>query len=171
MVWVWKLNHNKDSRHVSPITDSQTVQVQTCTDTLGHDNNSKFRLRNSALLVVCRTALWTVASVVCSFCEVFCLKEFWFIIFSSSQGSDDIILTPSVICVLKWTSNLRGDILPRFKKCYELYFGCKWVTKIKVGPPPCLLWNDCEASHAKCRAPYPWYEENQKTSYPIVTFV
>jgi len=29
IVWAWKLNHNKDSRHVSPITDSQTVQAQT----------------------------------------------------------------------------------------------------------------------------------------------
>jgi len=27
-----KLNHDKDSRHVRPVTDSQTVQAQTCTD-------------------------------------------------------------------------------------------------------------------------------------------
>jgi len=26
-VWAWKLNHDKDSRHVSPITDSQTVTI------------------------------------------------------------------------------------------------------------------------------------------------
>lgn len=29
--WAWKFNHSKDSRHVSPIRDSQTVQAQTCT--------------------------------------------------------------------------------------------------------------------------------------------
>jgi len=51
-LWAWKLNHNTDSRHVSPITDSQTVQAQTCTDMLGHETNSKLCLRNSALLVV-----------------------------------------------------------------------------------------------------------------------
>ena len=28
IVWVWKLNQNKESRHVSVITDSQTVQAQ-----------------------------------------------------------------------------------------------------------------------------------------------
>ena len=59
IVWAWwKRNHNKDSRHVSPITDSQTVQVQTCTCTFGHETNSKHCLRNTALPVVCRTALW-----------------------------------------------------------------------------------------------------------------
>jgi len=52
-----KLTHNKDSRHVSPITHSQTVQAQTCTDTLGHERSIKLCLRNTALLVVCRTAL------------------------------------------------------------------------------------------------------------------
>jgi len=57
IVWLLKLNHNKDSRHVGPITGSQTVQAQTCTDMLGHETNSKFCLRNTALLVVCRTAL------------------------------------------------------------------------------------------------------------------
>jgi len=57
-VWLLKLNHNKDSRYVSPITDSQTVQAQTCTDILGHETNSKFCLRNTALLVVCWTVLW-----------------------------------------------------------------------------------------------------------------
>ena len=50
IVWIWKLN-------VSPITDSQTVQVQTCTETMGRETNSKICLRNSALLVVCLTAL------------------------------------------------------------------------------------------------------------------
>jgi hypothetical protein len=55
--WTWKLNHNKDSRHVSPITDSQNVQAQVCTDMLGHETNSKLCLRNTALLVVCRTVL------------------------------------------------------------------------------------------------------------------
>jgi hypothetical protein len=25
ITWAWKFNHNKDSRHVSPITDSQTL--------------------------------------------------------------------------------------------------------------------------------------------------
>jgi hypothetical protein len=32
IVWAWKLNRNKDSRHVSPITDSQTMQGQTYTN-------------------------------------------------------------------------------------------------------------------------------------------
>ena len=36
-MWPWKLNHNKDSKPVSPIRDSHTVPVQTCTDTLGHE--------------------------------------------------------------------------------------------------------------------------------------
>jgi hypothetical protein len=57
IVWELQLNHNIDSSHVSPFTDSQTVQVQTRTDTLAHETNSKFRLKNTALLVVCRTAL------------------------------------------------------------------------------------------------------------------
>jgi len=56
-VWGRKLNHNKDSRHVSPLTDSQTVQAQTC-DSLGPDTNSTFCWRNTALLVVCPTSLW-----------------------------------------------------------------------------------------------------------------
>jgi len=58
IVCLLKLNHNKDSRHVSPITGSQTVQAHTCTVMLGHETNSKFCLRNTALLVVCWTALW-----------------------------------------------------------------------------------------------------------------
>jgi hypothetical protein len=56
IVWARKLNHNKDSRDVIPITDSQIVQAQTCTDTSGHETNSRF-LKNTALLVVRRTAL------------------------------------------------------------------------------------------------------------------
>jgi len=32
-VWACKLHHNANSRHVSPITDSQTLQAQICTDT------------------------------------------------------------------------------------------------------------------------------------------
>ena len=47
-----KLNWNKDSRHASPITASQTVPAQTCTDTLGHETNGKFCFRNIALLVL-----------------------------------------------------------------------------------------------------------------------
>ena len=35
VVWICKLNHDKDSRHVSPIKDSQAVRAQTCTDTFG----------------------------------------------------------------------------------------------------------------------------------------
>jgi len=35
IVWAWKLKHNKNSRHVSAITDRQTVQTQIYTDTLG----------------------------------------------------------------------------------------------------------------------------------------
>ena len=56
--WAWKHNHSKDSRQVSPITDSQTVQAQACIDRLGHENNRKLCLRNTALLLVCRTELW-----------------------------------------------------------------------------------------------------------------
>ena len=52
-----KLNHDKDSRRVRPVNDSQTVQPQTRTDRLGQETNSKFCLRNTALSVVCRTAL------------------------------------------------------------------------------------------------------------------
>jgi hypothetical protein len=52
-----KICHIKNSRNVSPIRDSQTVQVKTGTDTLGHETNRKFCLRNTALLLVCRTAL------------------------------------------------------------------------------------------------------------------
>jgi len=42
---------------VSPITDNQTVQAQTCSDRLGHETNSKFCFRNTALFVVCGTVL------------------------------------------------------------------------------------------------------------------
>jgi len=34
-VWAWTLKHNKESGHVCAITDSQTVQTQIYTDTLG----------------------------------------------------------------------------------------------------------------------------------------
>ena len=57
IAWAWKLNHNKDSRHESPITDSQTVQAQICIDTSGQETNSKLCLRNNAPLVVCWTSL------------------------------------------------------------------------------------------------------------------
>jgi len=53
IVWAWKLNHNKNSKNVSPITHSQTAHAQICTDMLGHETN-----RNTAVQVVCRTALW-----------------------------------------------------------------------------------------------------------------
>jgi hypothetical protein len=36
-MWDWKFNHNKDSRHVSPIRDSQTVQGHTSSDRLRHE--------------------------------------------------------------------------------------------------------------------------------------
>jgi hypothetical protein len=58
IVWACKLNHNKDSRHVSPITDSQTGHVHTCSDMMGHETNSKFCLKSTALLVVYLIALW-----------------------------------------------------------------------------------------------------------------
>ena len=58
IVWAWKLNHNKDRRHESPITDSQTVQAQICTDTSGHETYSKLCLRNTAPLVAYQTSLW-----------------------------------------------------------------------------------------------------------------
>ena len=59
-VWAWKLNHNKDSRRVSPITDSQNLQAQICADTLGHETDStrKFCWRNTAQLLECRTSFW-----------------------------------------------------------------------------------------------------------------
>ena len=56
--WAWKLNLIKGSRHVRPITESQTVQGHTCTDTIGHETSRKFCLRNTALLVMYLTALW-----------------------------------------------------------------------------------------------------------------
>jgi len=43
--------------HVSPITDRQTVQAQTSTDMMEHETNNNLCLRNTALLVVCQTAL------------------------------------------------------------------------------------------------------------------
>jgi len=55
-VWTGKLN-NKSSMHVSPITDSQTVQAQTGTDTSGHETNSELCFRNTALPVVCHSSL------------------------------------------------------------------------------------------------------------------
>jgi len=66
--WEWKLNHDKDSKHVSPIRDSQTVQAKTCTDTLGHETNSKFWLRNTALPVVCRDCV-VISCMCCVFFE------------------------------------------------------------------------------------------------------
>ena len=42
---------------MSSITDSQTVQAQTYTNTLAHETNSTVCLRSNALLVVCWTAL------------------------------------------------------------------------------------------------------------------
>ena len=55
IVWALKLNHNKESRHVHPITESQTVQAQKSADMLGHKTNSKFCLRNTAMPVVRQT--------------------------------------------------------------------------------------------------------------------
>lgn len=53
-ILAWKLKIiTQDSRHVSSITGSQTVQAQTYSDTMGHETNSKFCLRNTAVLVVC----------------------------------------------------------------------------------------------------------------------
>jgi len=57
-----------------------------------------------------------------------------FIIFSAFQGGVQIILMPSVACVMNCPSYSRRNFTPLIKKCYELYFGAKWVTKIKVGP-------------------------------------
>jgi len=58
IVWTRKHYHNKNSRLVSlSQTDRQTVQAQISTATLEHETNSKFCLRNTALLVVCRTEL------------------------------------------------------------------------------------------------------------------
>jgi hypothetical protein len=73
--WEWNFNHNKDSTSVSPITESQTVQAQTCTEILGHETNSKFCLRNTAPPVVRQTALWQVKVLCVIFSEVFCVKE------------------------------------------------------------------------------------------------
>jgi len=42
---------------MSPVTDGQTVQVQTAIHTLGHETKSKLCVRNTALLVVCRNSL------------------------------------------------------------------------------------------------------------------
>jgi hypothetical protein len=40
IVLVSKPNHNKNSRHVSPITDSQTVHVHTCTDMMRRETKA-----------------------------------------------------------------------------------------------------------------------------------
>ena len=64
IAWACKLNHKKDSRHVSPITDSQTVQAQICTDMLGYETNSKLR-----------------KCCACSFSEVFCVKGLYLLHF------------------------------------------------------------------------------------------
>jgi len=44
-----KLDHYKDSRHVRPIADSQTVKAQIFTDTMGQESNSKICLRRGTL--------------------------------------------------------------------------------------------------------------------------
>ena len=54
-------------------TDGQTVQAQTCNDTLGHENNSKFCLRNTELLVS-DVPDWAVISCKC--CVFFLVKCF-----------------------------------------------------------------------------------------------
>ena len=54
IVWTWKLNHNKDSRHVSPITDSQTVQAQTVQTWW----NMKPPVSSAWGTLHCRTAPW-----------------------------------------------------------------------------------------------------------------
>ena len=80
--WAWKRNHSKDSRQVSPITDSQTVQAQACIDRLGHENNRKLCLRNTALLLVCAGLLCDKSQVLCFlFSEVFCIKGSCFMFF------------------------------------------------------------------------------------------
>jgi hypothetical protein len=43
-------------------------------------------------------------------------------------------MRPSIMCVVNWLSYVRGEILPRFKKFFELYFGCTGVAKIKDCP-------------------------------------
>ena len=57
-----------------------------------------------------------------------------FIIFSSCQVSDEVILTPSVMRVVKRPLNFRDQILPHsLRSVMSLILGVKWVTKIKVG--------------------------------------
>jgi len=67
-VWAWEFNHNKDSRHVSPITDSQTLQTQIRTDTSGDE--TKERCTTSGVpdfvMISCKCCAR-------SCCELFCL--------------------------------------------------------------------------------------------------
>jgi len=55
------------------------------TDSLGHETNNKLSLRNNPLLVLCKTSLWYVASVVCSFYWSVLCARIMFLIFSSHQ--------------------------------------------------------------------------------------
>ena len=57
-------------------------------------------------------------------------------------------MTPSVPCVVKWPSNLRGGISPQsFRNIVTFILSLKWVTKINVGLL-IFVWNVCETSYS-----------------------
>jgi hypothetical protein len=121
---------------VNPITDSQTVQVPTCTGSLGRETNSKFCLRNTALLVVCRTC----AVINCKCC-VLCLVK----CFVQKNCVYCIFILPRKYLIHRDTfCYVCGEITFRFQrrnlilliiKCYELNFGCKVGDKNKSCTP------------------------------------
>jgi hypothetical protein len=126
-VWAWKFNHNKISRCVSPITDSQTVQAQTRTDGLQHERNSKFCLKNTALIEVCGLRCDKLPVLYVLLVKCLC-KIIVYITFSSCQRSVQIILTPSFTRVMNWPSCLTGEILPRsLRNVMSCILSVKWV--------------------------------------------
>ena len=121
-----KLNRNKDSRNVSPITAARLCRLR---HVLTHSDMK--------LTVICAwgtlDCLWCTElrcdtlQVLCVLSsEVFCAKNKCVYYIFVMPGKCLIILTPSVTCVVNWPSDLKGEILPPvIKKYHEHYFGCK----------------------------------------------
>jgi hypothetical protein len=120
MMWAW----NKDSRHVSPTTDRQTVQAQKCTDMWGHETNSKLCLRNTTVSGVQDFIVISLKSCVFYLQKCFVIKHCVYYIF----------IMPTKCLNHPDTCYLYGEMTFKYKtwnftllskKCYELYFGCK----------------------------------------------
>jgi hypothetical protein len=121
IAWARKLDHNKDSRGVIAITDSQTVQA----DTSDHETNSKFCLRNTALhFLWCAGLLCGKLRVLCVlFSEVFFVKGMGLFCFHHAKEVCKSRLTPSVMRAVNCPSYLRGEILTltlRYVMCFIL---------------------------------------------------